>query len=166
MIQVDIDQRRLGLSKDVHCLVHGDVKQAAASMLKRVQESGDAACLANKDDRLKHVAELKAEWEKKLDDFTFKPSEGDLMKPRHMLREVEKALPENAMVSTDIGNICSVSNSYLRFDQPASFFAAMSYGNCGYAFPAAMGAKMARPDRPSIAYIGDGAWGMSMAEML
>ena len=46
------------------------------------------------------------------------------------------------MVSTDIGNICSVSNSYLRFDQPASFFAAMAFGNCGYAFPAAMGAKV------------------------
>ena len=42
------------------------------------------------------------------------------------------------MVSTDIGNICSTANSYLRFDQPASFFGAMSFGNCGYAFPAAM----------------------------
>ena len=61
------------------------------------------------------------------------------MSPRHALRELEKALPSNAMVSTDIGNICSVSNSYLRFDKPASQFAAMSYGNCGYAFPAAMG---------------------------
>ena len=51
------------------------------------------------------------------------------------------------MVSTDIGNICSVSNSYLRFDQPRSFFAAMSFGNCGYAFPCAMGAKLGAPDR-------------------
>ena len=63
------------------------------------------------------------------------------------------------MVSTDIGNICSVSNSYLRFDQPRSFFAAMSFGNCGYAFPCAMGAKLGAPERPSIAYVGDGAWG-------
>ena len=43
------------------------------------------------------------------------------------------------MVATDIGNICSVSNSYLRFRNPRSFFAAMTFGNCGYAFPAAMG---------------------------
>ena len=64
------------------------------------------------------------------------------MSPRHALRELEKALPSDAMVSTDIGNICSVSNSYLRFDKPASQFAAMSYGNCGYAFPAAMGKKI------------------------
>ena len=46
------------------------------------------------------------------------------------------------MVATDIGNICSISNSYLRFDTPASFFAAMAFGNCGYAFPAAVGAKV------------------------
>jgi sulfoacetaldehyde acetyltransferase len=42
----------------------------------------------------------------------------------------------------------------------------MSFGNCGYAFPCAMGAKMAAPDRPSIAYVGDGAWGMSLNEIL
>lgn len=70
------------------------------------------------------------------------------------------------MVATDIGNICSVANSYLRFPQPRSFFGAMSFGNCGYAFPAVMGAKLACPARPAIAYVGDGAWGMSLNEML
>jgi len=83
-----------------------------------------------------------------------------------MLRELEKAMPRNAMVSTDIGNICSVSNSYLRFSQPNSMFAAMSFGNCGYALPAIIGAKVAAPDRPAVAYVGDGAWGMSFAEIL
>ena len=70
------------------------------------------------------------------------------------------------MVSTDIGNICSVSNSYLRFDEPRSMFAAMSFGNCGYAFPVICGAKVAAPDRPAIAYVGDGAWGISLNELL
>ena len=75
-------------------------------------------------------------------------------------------MPDNAMVTTDIGNICSVSNSYLRFEKPNSFFAAMSFGNCGYAYPTAIGAKVARPDRPAFAYVGDGAWGMSLQETL
>ena len=88
------------------------------------------------------------------------------MHPRQMLRELEKALPPRAMVSTDIGNICSVSNSYLRFEEPRSMFAAMSFGNCGYAFPVACGAKVAAPDRPAIAYVGDGAWGISLNELL
>ena len=44
--------------------------------------------------------------------------------------------------------------------------AAMSFGNCGYAFPVACGAKVAAPDRPAIAYVGDGAWGISLNELL
>ncbi|HXX84229.1 MAG TPA: thiamine pyrophosphate-dependent enzyme, partial [Casimicrobiaceae bacterium] len=87
------------------------------------------------------------------------------MHPRQMLRELERAMPEAAMVSTDIGNICSVSNSYLRFETSRSMFAAMSFGNCGYAFPTIIGAKVAAPDRPAIAYVGDGAWGMSFGEL-
>jgi sulfoacetaldehyde acetyltransferase len=75
-------------------------------------------------------------------------------------------MPEDVMVSTDIGNINSVANSYLRFEKPRSFFAAMSFGNCGYAFPTIIGAKVAAPDRPAIAYAGDGAWGMSMGEVM
>jgi len=87
------------------------------------------------------------------------------MHPRQMLRQLERAMPAGAMVSTDIGNICSVANSYLRFDRPRSMFAAMSFGNCGYAFPTIVGAKVAAPDRPAIAYVGDGAWGMSFGEL-
>jgi sulfoacetaldehyde acetyltransferase len=59
-----------------------------------------------------------------------------------------------------------VSNSYLRFEAPRSMFAAMSFGNCGYAFPVICGAKLAAPDRPAIAYVGDGAWGISFNELL
>ena len=53
-------------------------------------------------------------------------------------------MPKHVMVSTDIGNICSVSNNYLRFDEPNSMLAAMSFGNCGYALPALIGAKLGR----------------------
>jgi sulfoacetaldehyde acetyltransferase len=88
------------------------------------------------------------------------------MHPRQMLRALEQALPADAMVSTDIGNICSVSNSYLRFEKPRSMFAAMSFGNCGYAFPVICGAKIASPQRPAFAYVGDGAWGISFNELL
>jgi len=112
---------------------------------------------------------LKEQWEAKLNEFTDSANgmaKDGRMKPRAMLREVENSLPDNVMVSTDIGNICSVSNSYLRFKTSPSFFGAMTYGNCGYAFPAAIGAKVARPDRPSFAFVGDGAWGMSLNEVL
>merc|ERR1719369_2778227 len=116
------------------------------------------------------MANLKAkqvESEAVLDAMTYgdTPVPDGMIKPRQALREMEKAMPKNAMVATDIGNVCSVSNSYLRFNQPG-MLAAMTFGNCGYSFPAAMGAKVAAPDRPAIAYAGDGAWGMSLNEVL
>lgn len=70
------------------------------------------------------------------------------------------------MVTTDIGNTCSVANSYLHFEKPGSFFAAMTFGNCGYSFPTAIGAKYGAPNRPAVAYVGDGAWAMSFGEVL
>src|SRR5262249_17454302 len=63
------------------------------------------------------------------------------------------------------GDIGRGANSYLRFDRPRWMFGAMSLGNCGYAFPTIIGAKAAAPDRPAIAYVGDGAWGMSFGEL-
>ena len=129
---------------------------------------------ANAAERKKTIKAEKDAWEKELDAWTHEKDSWSLevakgsphMHPRQMLRELEKAMPKNAMVSTDIGNICSVSNSYLRFNQPNSMFAAMSFGNCGYALPTIIGAKVAAPERPAIAYVGDGAWGMSFGELL
>ena len=121
----------------------------------------------------------KAAWEEELTNWTHekdaysldmieeqKKEPGSYLHPRQVLRELEKAMPEDVMVSTDIGNINSVANSYLRFEKPRSFFAAMSFGNCGYAFPTIIGAKVAAPHRPAVSYAGDGAWGMSLMETM
>ncbi len=173
IIQVDSDHRMLGLVKQISVGICGDAKAAAKTLLELLGNRV-MACRDNADERLAEIKAQKDSWEAELDSWSHEvddwsvevSKESDNMHPRQMLRELEKALPENAMVSTDIGNICSVSNSYLRFNQPNSFLAAMSFGNCGYAFPTVMGAKVAAPDRPAVAYVGDGAWGMSFGEIL
>jgi sulfoacetaldehyde acetyltransferase len=165
IIQVDNDHRMLGLVKQISVGVCGDAKAAAVEILNRLQTMNEAiVARGNKDSRLAEVKKQNDAWETELDKWG--QADGSPVAPRRVLRELEKAMPKNAMVSTDIGNICSVSNSYLRFDKPRSFFAAMSFGNCGYAFPTAIGAKVAAPDRPAVAYVGDGAWGMSLQETL
>ena len=165
IIQVDSNARSIGLVKPISVGVCGDARQAAEAILHRLQ-TGNRSIEAhgNRDQRMAEIRAQKAAWEGELDDWG--QQDGTPISPRRLLRELEKAMPDNAMITTDIGNICSVSNSYLRFKQPNSFFAAMSFGNCGYAFPTAMGAKVASPDRPAVAYVGDGAWGMSLQETL
>jgi len=172
IIQVDADAKMLGLVKPISVGICGDARATALALHARL-EGRALASRANRDARMATVKAEKAAWEAELDGWTHETDRWSLevakssghMHPRQMLRELERAMPDGAMVSTDIGNICSVSNSYLRFARPRSMFAAMSFGNCGYAFPTIIGAKVAAPDRPAIAYVGDGAWGMSFGEI-
>jgi len=165
IIQVDADHRVLGLVKNVDVAVHGDAKGAAREILARLERANVAiAARANAAERLAEVDRQKRAWAEELESMS--SAEGSPIAPRRALRELARALPKGSMVTTDIGNVCSIANSYLDFDEAPSFFAAMSFGNCGYAFPTAMGAKVARPDRPAVAYVGDGAWGMSLNEVL
>jgi sulfoacetaldehyde acetyltransferase len=165
VVQVDADHRVLGLVKDVAVGIHGDAGASAAEILAGLRDLGDkVVCLSSRSERVAEVAAQREAWEAELDQLS--AAEGSPIAPRRALRELERAMPDDAMVTSDIGNICSVANSYLRFEKPQSFFAAMQFGNCGYAFPTAMGAKVAQPQRPAVAYVGDGAWGMSLTEVM
>ncbi len=182
IIQVEADHTNLGLVKKITVGIHGDAKAVARALLARI--GGRAlACDASKAGRAATIAAEKAAWEKELDGWTHERdsysldmieeantertfSGGHYLHPRQVLRELERAMPPRVMVSTDIGNINSVANSYLRFEEPRSYFAPMSFGNCGYSLPTMIGAKLAAPDRPAVAYAGDGAWAMSMVEIM
>jgi len=175
IIQIDVDHKMLGLVKPITIGICGDAKAVAEALTSKLSNAS-LACDSSKTERAKKIAAEKSDWEKELDEWIhetdpfsmdmIKDAEEGWLHPRQVLRELEKAMPEDVMVSTDIGNINSVANSYLRFEKPRSFFAAMSWGNCGYAFPTIIGAKAAAPDRPAISYAGDGAWAMSMVETM
>ncbi|BCO28398.1 sulfoacetaldehyde acetyltransferase [Rhodoferax lithotrophicus] len=182
IIQVEADHTNLGLVKKITVGIHGDAKATAQALLGCLEQKTLVAD-STRAQRAITIAAEKAAWEQELDGWTHERDPfsldmiaeaakaptfngGQWLHPRQVLRELEKAMPPRVMVSTDIGNINSVANSYLRFEEPRSFFAPMSFGNCGYALPTIIGAKRAAPDRPAIAYAGDGAWGMSMVEIL
>ena len=178
IIQIDADHKMLGLVKKITVGICGDAKAAAVALSERLAGI-TLACDTTRDERRAQINAEKDAWEKELDEWTHETDpfslemiaeqeqeEGSWLHPRQVLRELEKALPADVMVSTDIGNIDSVANSYLRFEKPRSFFAPMSFGNCGYALPTIIGAKAAARDRPAVSYAGDGAWGMSMSEIM
>ena len=178
IIQNDADHKMLGLVKKISVGICGDAKATAVALTDRLSKL-TLDCQANRDERIAEITAQKQAWETELDEWTHEKDpysldmieeaaseDGEWLHPRQVLRELENAMPEDVMVSTDIGNINSVAHSYLRFEKPRSFFAPMSFGNCGYALPTIIGAKAAAPHRPAIAYAGDGAWGMSMSELM
>jgi sulfoacetaldehyde acetyltransferase len=80
-------------------------------------------------------------------------------------RAIQKALPKEAIISSDIGNNCAIGNAYPTFEAGRKYLAPGLFGPCGYGFPAILGAKIACPDTPVVGFAGDGAFGISMNEM-
>jgi sulfoacetaldehyde acetyltransferase len=160
IVQVDINPGEIGRSTPVALGIVADAAETAAALADRVREADDAT----KASRRERLASERESWKQELQSLS--ASDASPISPRRALSELAAAMPDDAIVTTDIGNICSTANGYLEFTRPRTFLPALGFGNCGYAYPAALGAKLAAPDRPVVAVIGDGAWGMSVHETM
>jgi sulfoacetaldehyde acetyltransferase len=161
IIQVDINPNQIARTHPIEVGIVADAKLAAEEILDR---------LKNKDPdrkpdetRISRIADDKRGWEEEI--VALAMEDGDPINPRRALLEISRVLPDDAIVTTDIGNVCSTSNSYFTFKEGRKFLAALTFGNCGFAYPTALGAQLARPDCPVVAIVGDGAWGMSLHEV-
>lgn len=163
LIQVDINPRVFGLSKRPDVASVADVKEFTAELLTIVKEMKTG--LEVNQERLKDIEKEKKVWGDELEEWS--SSTQKLMHPRRFLRELSQAIPGNAIISTDIGNNSSMCNAYFSFDGIRQHISALSWGNCGFAYGAAMGAKIGRPEAPVFAFQGDGAYGISgIAEVM
>ncbi|MFH0785984.1 MAG: sulfoacetaldehyde acetyltransferase [Pseudomonadota bacterium] len=157
IIQVDIDHRQLGLSRAVDLAIAADAKEFAGQVFQYIKKGEQA----RKPDptRLRDIKKEKETWKKELKTWSLAPSKK--MHPRRFLQELSAAVPKGSIVTTDVGNTCSMCNSYFSFQQVRQFLPALSWGNCGIAYGLALGAKIGAPRRPVFALQGDGAYGIS-----
>ena len=163
LIQVDINHKVLGLSKKVDVACLADVKDFTKELLIAVK--GIQPDIAKNTDRLADVEKERKIWSDELEEIS--TSTNKLMHPRRFLRELTAAMPDNSIISTDIGNNSSMINSYLKFSGVRQHLSALSWGNCGFAYGCALGAKIVKRDVPVFAFQGDGAYGISgIAEVM
>merc|ERR1711881_456085 len=87
------------------------------------------------------------------------------MSPRQVWKAVQRVLPADAIISTDIGNNCAIGNAYPTFELGRKYLAPGLFGPCGYGFPSILGAKIGNLSVPVVGFAGDGAFGISMNEM-
>jgi len=87
------------------------------------------------------------------------------MSPRMAWRAIQAGLPDDAIISSDIGNNCAIGNAYPTFEKGRKYLAPGLFGPCGYGFPSVLGAKIGCPNTPVVGFSGDGAFGISMSEM-
>lgn len=157
IIQIDINAKVLGLSMRADVVSCADVKEYAAELLKTIKSLKPD--LKVNTTRMADIEKEKKIWAEELEEWSISTSK--FMHPRRLLRELSLAMPEGSIVSTDIGNTSSMCNAYFKFNDIRQHISALSWGNCGFAFGAAMGVKIARPDTPVFAFQGDGAYGIS-----
>jgi len=91
--------------------------------------------------------------------------EPERMSPRNAWLAIRDSLPEDVIISSDIGNNCAIGNAYPTFEKGRKYLAPGLFGPCGYGLPAILGAKIGCPDVPVVGFAGDGAFGISMNEM-
>ncbi len=176
VIQVDINADRIGLTKKLAVGIVGDSKKVAKSIL--AQLSADAGN-ADREERKAVIAKIKADWAadlEKMDHEKDDPgtdwnaraqkADPDKITSRMAWRAIVKALPKDAIISSDIGNSCALGAAYPTFEEGRKYLAPGMFGPCGYGFPAICGAKVAKPDVPVVGFAGDGAFGISMNEMV
>jgi sulfoacetaldehyde acetyltransferase len=176
IIQVDINPDRIGLTKPVSVGIVGDAKKVATAILDQLS---DTAGDTGRDERRNLIAQTKSAWAQELTSMDHEDDdpgttwnarardrEPEKMSPRMAWRAIQKALPTEAIISSDIGNNCAIGNAYPTFEQGRKYLAPGLFGPCGYGFPAICGAKIACPDTPVVGFAGDGAFGISMNEMV
>jgi sulfoacetaldehyde acetyltransferase len=175
IIQVDMNSDRIGLAKKISVGICGDAKLVAQQILSQLSSNaGDIG----REDRKALIHQTKSSWLQTLTSLDHEEDdEGtswnkdsrerdpDRMSPRMAWRAIQAGLPEDAIISSDIGNNCAIGNAYPTFEKGRKYLAPGLFGPCGYGFPSVLGAKIGCPSTPVIGFSGDGAFGISMSEM-
>ncbi len=175
VIQVDINPDRIGLTKKVTVGIVGDATKVAKSITAQL---ADTAGDAGRDDRKALIAQTKSAWAQELSSLDHEQDDPgttwneraraarpDWLSPRQAWRAIQAAMPENAIISSDIGNNCAIGNAYPSFPTGRKYLAPGLFGPCGYGLPSIIGAKIGQPDVPVIGFSGDGAFGIAVNEL-
>lgn len=87
------------------------------------------------------------------------------MKPQRLIHEMQRALPDDALLFVDIGNCIAWAVHYYESRRPGTFFLNLGMASMGHAVAAAIGGKLAAPDKPVVAFVGDAAFAMNGMEV-
>ena len=175
IIQVDMNSDRIGLTKKVTVGICGDAKLVSQQLLEQLSPTaGDIDRQKRKDT----IHQTKSAWLQKLSSLDHEEDDegtvwnkearerdSDRMSPRQAWRAIQAGMPDDVIISSDIGNNCAIGNAYPTFEKGRKYLAPGLFGPCGYGFPSILGAKIGCPEIPVIGFAGDGAFGISMNEM-
>jgi len=156
IIHVDIDSAEIGKNAKVDLPMVADAKKALdaihQSLTQQIKKREGSPWL-------KRVQELKEQLQGGVNNNT-----GEL-KPPQLLEELRKVLPEEAIVTTEVGQNQMWAALHFKAYRPRTFISSGGLGTMGFGFPASLGAKVACPDRPVVDIAGDGSFIMTEQDL-
>ncbi len=155
-IQVDLKPDRLGLRYPIEIGMTGDVKATFQGLLPLLEQKTDRGFLAEAQRRM-------ADWNELLDKV--ETTSRSPLRPQMVIRALSDLLPDNAAISLDCGANTHFAARCLRLKANQTLTGTGMLASMGPGLPFAIAAKLAFPDRPSVAVVGDGGFAMLMAEL-
>jgi acetolactate synthase-1/2/3 large subunit len=155
IIHIDVDSAEIGKNIRASVPIVADAKKALQEIYRLLQEKfkkKERSAWTKKIKELKEQLEEKVNCEKEL-------------KPPRLMTEVRRLLPENAIVTTEVGQNQMWAAIYLKAYKPRTFISSGGLGTMGFGFPASLGAKVACPDVPVVDIAGDGSFIMTEQDL-
>ncbi|TML64472.1 MAG: acetolactate synthase large subunit [Actinobacteria bacterium] len=162
VIHVDIDPAELGKVRRPDVPIVGDVRLVIEELVKAVRELGGRGAQA---DRAAWDAQL-ADWQRRHPLVDEQPDDGSVLKPQFVIETLRDATPDDTIVVSGVGQHQMWASQYWRFDNPRTWINSGGLGTMGFGVPAAVGAKVGRPDRMVWAIDGDGCFQMTAQELV
>ncbi len=163
LIHIDIDHQEIGKNYPTAVGIVADAKSSLSDILAGISDAQANKAYGDKESYLDEVARLKGEWESLLS--TRRDSDETPMTCQRPLRELRQLLDRHDVVVVGSGNTQGVVKQTFPVYEPRTHITSGSYSTMGWAVPAAIGAKIAQPDRKVVCILGDGDFMMSMQEM-
>jgi acetolactate synthase-1/2/3 large subunit len=155
LVQIDADPHEIGKAYPVDVGIVGDAKASLAKLLDRIQDRVPAVDW-RQSRRYAQLEAAKQAWRGEL--VASQRDGGQPIHPARLLFELSQALPEDAIVVTDVGWNKNGAGQQLLTRRPLTFITSGGMATMGYAPAAAIGAKLASPRHPVVALVGDGGF--------
>lgn len=159
IVHVDIDPASISKTVNADLPIVGDVDTVLAQLLETIAEQG----LTNEKSELENWWKQIEQW-RHLDCLRYKTDE-KLIQPQDVIKSLYKATAGKAIIATDVGQHQMFVAQHYKFDEPRHLLTSGGLGTMGYGFPAAIGAKVGRPDETVCLITGDGSFQMNIQEL-
>jgi acetolactate synthase-1/2/3 large subunit len=162
IVHVDVDPAELGKVRRPDVPIVGDCRLVIEELVKAIEALGGTAA---QPDRSAWMAQIR-EWQAQHPLTYHQSYDEGVLKPQFVIETLRDNTPDDTIVVSGVGQHQMWTSQYWRFDHPYTWVNSGGLGTMGFAVPAAIGAKVGRPDRMVWAVDGDGCFQMTAQELV